>query len=293
MAKNLYSTLIKPSALRAIIESKVPVSIFDASYNIPGTTGDPHKEHLSKRIPGAKFFEIDEIADKSSGFPHMMPTNSIFQSFMQRLNQQNDETLTVLYDRLGMFSSPRAWFTFLAFGKSNIAVLDGGLPSWVKEGHPIESGDYELYSPTPTSSSSSAHPPFRLNNSLIKSYEELQLISNEITKNRQKFQILDARPPGRFNGTDPEPRKGVRCGNIPGSLNHFFKNNFKEDGTMKSPEELKVLFEKVKINFDENCTVVNSCGSGLTACINLLALKVAGKHNLALYDGSWMEWGSK
>ena len=291
MAKNLYSTLIKPSALRAIIESKAPVSIFDASYNIPGTTGDPHKEHLSTRIPGAKFFEIDEIADKSSGFPHMMPTNSIFRSFMQRLNTQNDETLVVLYDRLGMFSSPRAWFTFLAFGKKNVAVLDGGLPRWLSEGHPTESGAYELYSSSPCPASGPYE--FNLNKSLIKSYEEVQAISNEVIRGSPKFQILDARPAGRFNGTDPEPRKGVRCGNIPGSLNHFFKNNFQEDGTMKSPQELRALFERAKINFDENSTVVNSCGSGLTACINILALKEAGKQNLALYDGSWMEWGSK
>jgi thiosulfate/3-mercaptopyruvate sulfurtransferase len=243
MATKLYSSLIKPSFLRTLLESKVPVSIFDASYNIPGTTGDPFKEHISRRIPGAKFFEIDEIADKSSGFPHMMPTNAIFESFMRRLNQENDDELVVCYDRLGMLSAPRAWFTFLAFGKKNVAVLDGGLPRWMAEGHPVESGEYQLYQDQGLDKDKKLN--FKLNHLIIKGIEQVKTVSDEIVSNgKTKFQILDARPAGRFKGSDPEPRKGVRCGNIPGSINHFFKNNFKQDGSMKSPEELRGIFEK-------------------------------------------------
>lgn len=289
----MYSTLIKSKALLSMINSKVPLAILDASYNIPGmTTGDPKTEHFSQRIPGAKFFEIDEIADKSSGFPHMMPSDALFISCMKKLRIKNDKNLLVLYDKTGMISSPRAWYTFKIFGKQNIAVLDGGFPKWISENNPTESGNYEIYQSE--SGQNDSDYAFKQDLSRVKDFEKMKEISEKIVKGiEKKMQILDARSAGRFNGTAADPRKGLRSGSIPGSLNSFFQAVYNPDKTLKSPEELKEMYTKLGISYDEGTNVINSCGSGLTACINLLGLEVSGKKNISLYDGSWMEWGSK
>ena len=292
MAMRAYSTLIGTRSLSDLIQSKTPMTIIDASYNIPGSTGNPKTEYFKTRIPGAKFFEIDEIADKSSGYPHMMPPDALFISFMKRLRVKNDNNLLVCYDRLGMFSSPRVWYTFKIFGKKNVAVLDGGLPKWIADGYPLENGSCDLY--MPERGEDDKNYDFKLDKSRVKDIEYVKKIS-EALANKEKnvnVQILDARSEGRFAGTDPEPRKGMRSGSIPGSLNNFFKNLYNPDKTFKSPEEIRKIYEKIGIDFNENVNVINSCGSGMTACINLLGLEVAGKMNTSLYDGSWLEWAS-
>lgn len=291
MANRIYSALIKTSTLRSLMDSKVPITIVDASYNIPGSTGNPKEEHFLKRIPGAKFFEVDEIADKSTKYPHMMPTDDMFRMFMKKLRIKNDNDLLVCYDRLGMISSPRVWYTFKVFGKKNVAVLDGGLPKWLAEGHPIESGKYDMYQDE--KSENDQDYKFSLDKSMILSLDDVKKVSKELVENKtgSNWQILDARSAGRFQGTAPEPRPGLRSGSIPGSINTFFMSLYNEDKTFKSPEELRKIFESAGVNFDENINVINSCGSGMTACINILALKAIGKSNTSLYDGSWMEWG--
>lgn len=293
MANRIYSTIIQTSALRSLLDSKVPLTIVDASYNIPGATGNPKEEHFLKRIPGAKFFEVDEIADKSSGYPHMMPSDEVFRSYMKKLQIKNDRNLLVCYDRLGMISSPRVWYTFSVFGKANVAVLDGGLPKWIAEGHPLESGQYEIYQGNEMQADDDYL--FSLDKNKIKNIEDIKKLSKLIIESKGQIstQILDARSPGRFNGTSPDPRKGLRSGSIPGSHNSFFQNLFKKDNTFKEPSELKAIFESAGVSFEPNVEVINSCGSGMTACINILGLKIAGQSNGSLYDGSWMEWGEK
>ena len=293
MANRVYSTLIKTSALRSLLDSKVPVTVIDASYNITSSKDSPKDKHFQIRIPGSKFFELDEIADKSSGLPHMMPSDLSFISYMKKLKIKNNNHLLLCYDQKGMISSPRVWFTYKIFGKQNVAVLDGGLPKWIAEGHPTETGEYELYSDE--SSEKDTEYNFKLQASKIKSFDDIKEISEKLVRstNSVKYQILDARSSGRFNGTDPDPRKNLRSGSIPGSINSFFQQVFNNDKAFKQPEELRKLFESVGVNFHEDINIINSCGSGLTACINLFALELAGKKNTSLYDGSWMEWGAR
>ena len=138
MPQGTGHTLVVPKApSRNLLDAKIPLTIIDASFNIPGVSGDPLNVHFQKRIPGAKFFELSEIANKSSSLPEMMPSDDVFINFMRRLRVKNDKNLLVLYDRLGMLSSPRVWYTFKIFGKENVAVLNGGLPKWISEGNPI------------------------------------------------------------------------------------------------------------------------------------------------------------
>ena len=201
MVSVAYSTLISVAMLRSLIDSGAPVTIIDASYNIPGAPGgDPLEDHFRRRIPGAKFFEVDEIANKSTGLPHMMPTDFIFSDFMMRLRVKNDKNPLVIYDRLGSISSPRVWYTFKLFGKENVAVLDGGLPKWIEEGNPLESGKYDIYHDAKEENPEDYN--FKLDESKVKDLEEMKKISNLILESQEKakFQILDARTYGRFCG---------------------------------------------------------------------------------------------
>ena len=201
--------------------------------------------------------------------------------------------MVVFYDRLGIFSAPRVWYTFKIFGKTNIAVLDGGLPKWIAEGHPVETGEYELYQNETTEKNEKYS--YKLDNSKIKNLEYIKNLSKTLFNQKTQLneQILDARSSGRFNGTHPEPRKGLKSGSIPGSVNSFFQNILNPDKTFKSPSEIREILLSAGVNFDEGTNIINSCGSGMTACINILGLEIAGKTNHSLYDGSWTEWASK
>lgn len=290
-ANTLNSTLlISTSALRELLDSNVPVTLIDASYNIPGIEGDVIGEHFLKRIPGAKLFEADVIANRSTGYPHMMPSEEIFRMYMKKLRIKNNDHLIVVYDRIGMITSPRVWFTFKVFGKVNVKVLDGGLPKWLAEDHPIESGKYQIYQNEDNENDEDYI--YHLDKSKVLSLEEVQEISKEIVeKKNPNWQILDARTADRHRGIAPEPRIGLRSGKIPGSINTFFMKLFRENRTLKSLKQLRKIYEESGVSFENNVGVVNYCGSGMTACINIFALAVLGKDNAYLYDGSWLEWG--
>ena len=284
----VFASFIETQELATILQSGARVYLLDASYNIPGVNIDIRAGHQSSRIPGSKFFEVDEIADKSSGFLHMLPSNSVFTDYMKRLRIKNDDNLLVVYDQLGVISAPRAWWTFKVFGRTNIAVLNGGLPKWLKENLPVESGPNTLYQDA--ASESDADYRYHLDSSQVYDLKAITAFSRLFPTGLPETQLVDARTEGRFNGTAPEPRPGVRSGHVPGSISHFFKNAFNPDGTIKSIPEVKQSFRSAGICTDNTSRTVHMCGSGMTACINLLAQEYVGKARTGVYDGSWTEY---
>ncbi|CAG9319178.1 unnamed protein product [Blepharisma stoltei] len=288
-----FSTLIKTRQLADLLAQRTPLYILDASYDIPGVPGNSKSEHFRIRLPGAKFFEIDEVADKTIPLPHMMPRIETFIDFMKKLRIKNDDNLLVCYDRYGGgFTAPRVWYTFKCFGRKNVAILDGGLPKWISEGYPTVSSEYEIYE-NPTSENDIDYQ-YKFDENKVKSLETVASYLAQLKNpTENSTQVLDARPPKRFSGTDPEPRKGIRSGHAKNSKNHFFKLNFNADGTFKSPEELRKQFIDSGINMSENSHTINMCGTGVTACVNLFAMELAGKQNTSLYDGSWTEYATR
>ena len=285
-------SLIKANELALMIQQRVPMYILDAGCLIPGVPGNSKEEHFKTRIPGAKFFDVDDIVDKSSDLPHMLPSNEDFKEFMKKLKVKKDNNLVVCYDRLGCISSPRAWYTFKVFGRENVAVLDGGLPKWLELNLPTESGEYEIYQ-YPSAEEDSEYN-YSKDESKVKNLGYVKLISALLSGQTPQSltQIVDARPPARFAGAADEPRPGVRPGNVPGSINVPFKNLFNKDQTFKTPEELTKVYEDSGVNLDQDRPVVHLCGSGVTACINILGMELIGKSGNLLYDGSWTEYGS-
>ena len=248
--------------------------VVDATYYLPMERRDARAEYLQRHISGAVFFDIDEIADTTSALPHMLPTPEKFSSRVRKLGL-GDGTRIVVYDARGIFSAPRVWWTFRAFGHQDVAVLDGGLPKWLAEGRPIAEGPV---------SKGERHFTARFNSFLVR--DAGQVAGNIRTRREQ---LLDARARGRFEGAEPELWPGRRAGHIPGSRNLPFGELFAKDGTLLPAAELRQRFQAAGIDLKK--PVVTSCGSGITAAILSLGLQVAGARDVALYDGSWAEWG--
>jgi thiosulfate/3-mercaptopyruvate sulfurtransferase len=251
------------------------IRILDASWHMPDSGRNPTEEYAAAHIPGAHFFDVDEISDTGSSLPHMAPPT---EKFVARLRAKGigDGHRVVVYDTLGLFSAARVWWLFRLFGKRDVAVLDGGLPKWLAEGRPVEDG-----APTPRD----RHFTARRDASLVRDVTQVA----ECAKLGAP-QIVDARAPERFRGEVPEPRPGLRSGHIPGARNVHFKAVLNPDGTMKSTEDLRAVFEAAGV--DVGKPVITSCGSGVTAAILNLALERLGNRGHALYDGSWAEWGA-
>jgi thiosulfate/3-mercaptopyruvate sulfurtransferase len=250
------------------------VRVVDASWYMPDEKREPAKEFEQAHIPGAVFFDIDGIADRASGLPHMLPSPDAFAKAAGALGIGDGETV-VVYDGSGMFSAPRVWWTLKAMGHASVKVLDGGFPKWKREGRAVESGPANAVS---KSFMATARPE------IMRDFDDVM----GIVKDRSA-QMVDARSASRFTAQEPEPRAGVRGGHMPGAINVHYRKLIAEDGTLKPPAELRAAFAGV----DLNRPVVTTCGSGLTAAILMLALAEIGKRDVALYDGSWTEWGGR
>lgn len=249
--------------------------ILDGSWHLPNSGRDAKSEYLTEHIPGALFFDIDDLSDEKSDLPHMLPSTVKFASRMKKMGI-GDGARIVVYDSTGIFSAARVWWTFRAMGHGDVAVLNGGLKKWKAEGRPLEDG--------PAPKRSERHYTPLQNTEIIRDIEEMQAL---IAKGGA--QIVDARPAGRFEGKEPEPRPGLRSGHMPGAKNIPSQALLNADGTFKSVDELVALFKGVGINVAK--PVVTTCGSGVTASMLALALAVVGQTNAAVYDGSWAEWG--
>jgi thiosulfate/3-mercaptopyruvate sulfurtransferase len=249
--------------------------VLDASWHLPGSDRDARAEYEAAHIPGARFFDIDEISDSQSNLPHMAPPPEKFVSRMRAMGIGDGHRI-VVYDSLGIYSAPRVWWLFRLFGKQDVAVLDGGLPKWRAEGRPVEDIAPLLRD---------RHFTARRDAGLVRDVTQVAASAK-----LGDAQILDARTPERFRGEAPEPRPGLRSGHIPGSKNVPFKTMLNDDGTMKDKDGLRAAFEAAGV--DVNGPVITSCGSGVSAAILNLALERLGNRSHALYDGSWAEWGA-
>jgi thiosulfate/3-mercaptopyruvate sulfurtransferase len=248
--------------------------VIDASWFMPGSPRDAQAEHAERRIPGAVFFDIDEIADPESSLPHMLPSPDAFQAHARRLGV-NPDSLIVVYDAEGLFSAPRVWWSFRAMGHTRVAVLDGGLPAWIAEGRPLEQGE-----PAPPPGTFEVRPDPGLVRDLARVRAALQSGSE---------QLVDARSQARFIGEAPEPRPGLRGGHMPGALNLPFGEVIDRAGRLHERAELERHFLGAGVNLAD--PIVTTCGSGLTAAVLALALARLGAWRTAVYDGSWSEWG--
>jgi thiosulfate/3-mercaptopyruvate sulfurtransferase len=255
----------------------VRVKVIDASWYLPGDPRDPKADYLTARIPGAVFFDIDAICDRTCSLPHMAPPPEQFALQIGALGIGSEDTV-VVYDDVGLSSAPRVWWTFRLFGHGKAFVLDGGLPAWRAESrplehgppHPVQPGDFAVLTP---------HP------GLVRSLEQVRAALE-----RRSEQVVDVRPAERFRGEAPEPRPGVRPGHMPGAIS-LPVGALVCDGRLASTPELERTFRAAGVDLDG--PLVTSCGSGVAASTAALALARLGRWDAAVYDGSWTEWGSR
>lgn len=251
--------------------------VFDATKYLPNEPKGGKAEFLRLHVPGARYFDIDQIADPDTELPHMVPTPGRFAKLLGALGVSN-RSRVVFYDQKGLASAARGWWLMGLFGHDAAAVLDGGLPKWLQEGRATEAGE------PPPPPPAEFRPDFRA--ARLRGVGDM--LGNVATSREQ---VLDARAAGRFTAAVPEPRAGMRSGHIPGSRNLPYTELLEADGTFRPPAVVKARLAAAGI--DGSRPVVTSCGSGVTACILTLGLRVADLPEGAVYDGSWTEWGGR
>lgn len=250
------------------------VKIVDASWYLPAQNRDAKAEYLAGHIPGAVFFDIDAIADRTTDLPHMLPDPADFAAAAGALGLSENDTI-IVYDGLGLFSAPRVWWTLRIFGAKDVRVLDGGLPAWAQAGYPKETGEAR---PTPARFNAT------FSHATVRDFAAVRaaLAAGET--------VVDARSAPRFRGELPEPRPGLPSGHMPGALNLHY-DLLSEGGRLVAPEKIRALFEQAGV--DLSAPLTTTCGSGITAALLLFALARIGKRDVALYDGSWTDWASR
>lgn len=267
--------LVSPEWLASRLHD-ADVVILDATLPPVGVTppADTRARYWDRHIPGAVFFDIDELSDHSTPLPHMLPDSQTFAASMAKLGVRDDATI-VVYEQEGVFSAPRAWWMLRTFGAKSVYMLDGGLAAWTAAGLPTESGPVQR-----------APGTFRAKldqDAIFDFHKILHFIQN-------KGQILDARSAGRFSGQSPEPRPGIRSGHMPGATNLPF-TELAEDGRLKPASQLREIFASRGIDLEQ--PVTTTCGSGVTAAVLALGLEIAGAKTVRLYDGSWAEYAQR
>ena len=251
------------------------IAIIDASWHLPTAKRDAKQEFAQAHIPGAQFFDIDELSDTASSLPHMLPSPEKFSSRMRKMGIGDGKRI-IAYDTVGLFSAARAWWMFKVFGHEDVAVLDGGLKKWLAESRATEDG--------PALPRQERHFTARFKGSMVKDMKDVAAALKSGTA-----QVADARSGTRFRGEEVEPRPGVRAGHMPGANNVHYASLLNPDGTLKSPAEIEAAFTAAGVDLAR--PVITSCGSGITAAILTLGLTRTGTRDHALYDGSWTEWG--
>lgn len=249
--------------------------VVDGSWHMPATGRDGRAEYEAAHIPGAVFFDLDGISAHDTDLPHMLPGAEAFAAAVGALGI-SEKSRIVVYDAAGLFSAPRVWWTFKAFGATDVAILDGGLPKWTAEGRPTEQGTV-----TPAPQTFSA----QLDASIVADISRIEQVLTD-----GAAQVLDARATERFAGAAPEPRPGLPSGHMPGAFN-LPVSKVVRDGRLVSPDEIRNSVAASGLDLSQ--PVITSCGSGVTAAILWVALETIGTRPQALYDGSWTEWASR
>lgn len=251
------------------------VAVVDGSWHMAATGRSGHAEYLAAHIPGAVFFDLDAIADTSSQLPHMLPTADAFAAAVGALGIGDDRTI-IVYDSVGLFSAPRVRWTFNVMGARNVRILDGGLPAWTAAGQALSSG---------LETSTAASFAARLDTGAVLAFDDMLRTIADGSR-----VIVDARSSGRFLGREPEPRAGLRSGHMPGARNVPF-GDLIDGGRLVDAARVGAIFAAAGV--DPAGPIVTSCGSGVSAAVLSLALETVGAADLALYDGSWTEWGGR
>jgi len=266
------TTQIEPQDLAKLVDDGA-VKILDGSWALDGT--DMRALYRANHIPGAQFFDLDAIADHSTPLPHMAPTPDQFAAAVGQMGISETDHV-VIYDRQGLFSAARVWWTFRLMGHEKVQVLRGGLPAWQAGGFPVTN---QVSAPIPTTYAT---------RHIVENIINISDLQSAIKTNDSL--ILDARPKARFESTAPEPRAGLRSGHMPGSRSLPF-GELVSDGALKPRNELEIIFHSYGVS--DARPIITTCGSGVTAAIISMALFEAGHTSARLYDGSWAEWGQE
>jgi thiosulfate/3-mercaptopyruvate sulfurtransferase len=250
------------------------VRVLDASWYMPADKRDAKAEFEAAHIPGAVFFDIDALSDHDTSLPHMLPPPAQFGRDAGALGIGDDD-MVVVYDGAGIFSAPRVWWTLKAMGHDKVAVLDGGMPAWKAAGGALESGPAR-----PTAKTFTPRP----NRDILRDFDAVKAALRHT-------QVLDARSAPRFEGSEAEPRPGLKSGHMPGAANVPYRAVLTSDGRLKDDQALQTLFAEKGV--DLRAPIITSCGTGVTAAILMLAIEKLGGRQVAIYDGSWTEWGGR
>ena len=258
-----------------------PNTVFlDATFHLPNSGRNALDEFNNKHIPNARFFDIDQISDRKSSLPHMLPDEDYFSKMVSSLGIKNDDTV-IVYDNSIFFSSARAWWMFKIFGHENIRIIDGGLKAWINSG-----------GPSSNEKSQTKETAYVANKKNLKLYDTIGNIMSDLESEKNKI-VIDARGEDRFFAKVKEPRAGIKSGHIPSSLNIPISSIIdKNTNCLKSIDEINEIFTTIGLT-DKNSELVMTCGSGVTACGLALAANSLGFKNVKVYDGSWSEWGSR